>query len=675
MKKLVALAVAAVVALTGLAGVGSSQDAAAADVTVHTPTVDSTSYIKNPGMGWQLYIEEFDWEFIDADVFWGLVDEHAWAATTLYLRVPWSRMEPTEGNYAWNVDENYKAVVDEARERGIRLAFRIVPDSQDVHMQATPQFVFDAGATGYATASNSAFKTPFVTDAIFRTKFNAFIAAFGEQYNDSAVVDYIDANGLGWWGEMSSVRNGQTREVLEWITGEYAKAFPDVMLAMNYPSGFNKGDQDAMIEKYDLAIRRDGLGSTQWMNEAEKQEIANKFLQGTAIIGENCYQNMTLRETSCDASFKKPSMNGMLQRVVDDALKVRANTLDLRWPATDVPLWLSEEHFGVWQDFAVNGGYRLAPTRIEAPTSVVVGEQFFITQNWVNGGVGRLPNRTGGWHDKYRVSYALLDSETGEVAAQSVDLRSNPGDWIKGQNYTNQVRARFSGAPAGTYTLGYAIVDTSKGNAPAISLAVCDGIDNDCDASVEGIAVVDNPRWHELGAITVTERVAATVTASTTATATASTTATVTSSTTATETASTTATATSSTTATATVTTTATTTATATAAASTTATATSSTTATATTTATVTVTPSTTSKPTVKPTVSYPADVYNTPGFHFVNGRHWYTRCEAYSQTTRCFTDIWGTQVSKVNGTWVQKNGWVFNNLTYLPSPRSLWKG
>ena len=56
-----------------------------------------------------------------------------------------------------------------------------------------------------------------------------------------------------------------------------------------------------------------------------------------------------------------------------------------------------------------------------------------------------------------------------------------------------------------------------------------------------------------------------------------------------------------------------------------------------------------------------------------VNGRHWWTNCEPYSKTTRCFTQIWGTQINLVNGAFVRTDGWLFNNLTYLPSPRALW--
>lgn len=82
--------------------------------------------------------------------------------------------------------------------------------------------------------------------------------------------------------------------------------------------------------------------------------------------------------------------------------------------------------------------------------------------------------------------------------------------------------------------------------------------------------------------------------------------------------------------------------------------------------------PSSTVTVTAPPTA---VDLYSTPGYHFVNGRQWFTACEKYSQTTRCRTSIFATQVTEVNGRFISKNGWVFNNLTYLASPRALWKG
>ncbi|GAB3813369.1 hypothetical protein GCM10028820_07990 [Tessaracoccus terricola] len=69
-------------------------------------------------------------------------------------------------------------------------------------------------------------------------------------------------------------------------------------------------------------------------------------------------------------------------------------------------------------------------------------------------------------------------------------------------------------------------------------------------------------------------------------------------------------------------------------------------------------------------------NLYTTPGERTVNGRQWRTTCEKYSHSQRCRTEIWATQVVKENGRWTQRNGWVFNNLTYLPmlQPHS-WVG
>ncbi|MDO5734946.1 MAG: leucine-rich repeat domain-containing protein [Propionibacteriaceae bacterium] len=67
-------------------------------------------------------------------------------------------------------------------------------------------------------------------------------------------------------------------------------------------------------------------------------------------------------------------------------------------------------------------------------------------------------------------------------------------------------------------------------------------------------------------------------------------------------------------------------------------------------------------------------DVYTTPGQHRLNGRDWRTTCEPYSQTTRCRTEIKATQVTQVNGRFISRTDWFFNNLTYVQSPRSLWE-
>ncbi|MCC2594583.1 metallophosphoesterase [Tessaracoccus sp. OS52] len=81
--------------------------------------------------------------------------------------------------------------------------------------------------------------------------------------------------------------------------------------------------------------------------------------------------------------------------------------------------------------------------------------------------------------------------------------------------------------------------------------------------------------------------------------------------------------------------------------------------------------------PSARPTAfpgNGPRVPYEVPGFHNVNGRWWHTECEPYSQTIRCRTSIWATSVAQAGGRFVQSNGWVFNNLSYLPYlSRAAW--
>lgn len=68
--------------------------------------------------------------------------------------------------------------------------------------------------------------------------------------------------------------------------------------------------------------------------------------------------------------------------------------------------------------------------------------------------------------------------------------------------------------------------------------------------------------------------------------------------------------------------------------------------------------------------------VYNQPGVHLVNGRYWKTECNMYSaDIVRCSTSIWGAKVESHDGRYYDHEGWVFNNLTYLPSAESKWAG
>ena len=124
----------------------------------------------------------------------------------------------------------------------MRLSFRIVVDGRDQGLN-TPQYVFDAGAHWYKDpgptneATALARKSPFPDDKIFQEKYTKFIEALAQEFNDPDKVDFIDAYGLGKWGEAHTMiyeDHSKKKQVFEWITDLYSRCFTKVPLVINY---------------------------------------------------------------------------------------------------------------------------------------------------------------------------------------------------------------------------------------------------------------------------------------------------------------------------------------------------------------------------------------------------------------------------------------------------------
>lgn len=459
--------------------------------------VDNTKPLINPGMGWIMYVEEFERAegFADPSAYWNTVDPYKDSAAGVYLRIPWSRLEPTEGHYAWQDDQAYQAIINGAKERGIKLAFRIFIDSQDVHRQATPEFVFSAGARGYRHG-NSPFKNPYIDDPVFRTKFENFLQAFAQEYDDAANVEFIDMNTIGFWGEMHNLRSrngGVSQELwdntIQWLDEAYNRAFQKVMLVMNYANsahGYNAIDR---VVENGAIIRRDGVGSTRWFSNIEKNKIKAVFPK-RIFVAENCYQAFTVRATSCDNSFRP--LRQMLERVVNQSLDLHANYIDLR-KAVDVVTWVRDNKDLV-DKFGIQGGYRIAPVEItktvlepadtdreetgnsnnhDALDSTSNSNQNAETTNfsitWKNFGVGRLPNNVSGWNGRFALKYRVVNA-SGEVV-KTLDSSLDPGTFIKDSPKSETITLADK-IPAGIYSLETAIVDTYTGDKPAVRLAL-----------------------------------------------------------------------------------------------------------------------------------------------------------------------------------------------------------
>ena len=237
------------VGLLFLTGSVSAQTTGSEDSTIPGNYIvnilpETQKLVRNPMAGWAIYgsagVTSDFWTQIDKMSVPGLgaTVKASDYASILYIRTGWADLEPQEGLYAWDNNAIIKMLIDGAKARGLKLAFRIVEDSRDKPRNFTPTYVRDAGAQGYVTQTGSvSVWSPYPDDPIFQAKYEKFIKAFAAKFDDPDVVDFVDGYGLGKWGESHTVLylNAANRQsVFDWITNLYLANFKKVPLAINY---------------------------------------------------------------------------------------------------------------------------------------------------------------------------------------------------------------------------------------------------------------------------------------------------------------------------------------------------------------------------------------------------------------------------------------------------------
>lgn len=441
-------------------------------------TEDTLSVLKNPCNGWGVY-DDANGPVQNADEYWKEQDEAARKyASFFYVRWRWSDMEPEEGKYAWLYDENYKKLIKGALDRGLKLCFRVYTDSQDNLYQSTPEYVRKAGADGYMAKDfyGKPVWTPYPDDGIFLDKLEKFVKAFAAEYDNPAIVDFVDAYNIGFWGECHSInlkRKGQEQleKVFDRISGIYSENFKNVMLVLPFGSqvGF-EAEKRIAIDGKGYSMRRDGLGSM-WFSNRE-QEITQEMYGKTLMIGESCWwqsSSDSIRPFASDKKYKLNTWRDVYELTCKQAIEHHFNTLDLR-EIPETTGWTTRAKDLV-EKFAVNGGYRIHPISVTCPVEMTVEDSVFIKHKWINTGNGYLPNNVKNWRFKYKPAFALIDSN-GKPVKVFVDNDAEPSLWLN-NNATDYVfNIRMGGVKAGKYKWAVAIVDTEHGNRPGIKLAV-----------------------------------------------------------------------------------------------------------------------------------------------------------------------------------------------------------
>ncbi|MBQ1649136.1 MAG: beta-galactosidase, partial [Bacteroidales bacterium] len=160
---------------------------------------DNGKALVNPGMGWMLYyysniLDTYGSRLEPSDVvadFPGM--------STVFLRLPWSFLEPEKDRFNWEIIDT---PAQRWLEKGYQVAFCITA-TENWTRQGTPQWVFDEGAKYYEVGG---FTEVDYDDPIFLAAVEHMVEKMAARYDGDPAVAFFAIGAYGMWGEGHTVR-------------------------------------------------------------------------------------------------------------------------------------------------------------------------------------------------------------------------------------------------------------------------------------------------------------------------------------------------------------------------------------------------------------------------------------------------------------------------------------
>jgi hypothetical protein len=383
-------------------------------VVVRPP--DTGQALVNPGMGWTLhYYSNIIKNYGSKLEPWDTLDD--WPGlSVIYLRVPWSFLEPREGEYNWSL---FDTPAQRWIAKGRKIAIR-VSSSESWMRYATPKWVQEAGATGVdfefgkGPRPGGPLWDPEYLDPVFLQKLDRFLAALARRYDGNPNVAFIDIGSFGMWGEghtgfSSRLNEDQTLAVVRKHIDLHLQHFKHTLLCISDDvAGPSKPGRHFPAMDYALSkgvtMRDDSILVQPPPNSWYHAEMAEQFWPRLPVI---------LEHEHYGSSKQRGAWSGdLLLKSIED---YHASYMSIHWWPREE---LSENRVAVDR---INRrlGYRLQLREISWPASVALGQPFVVNSMWANAGVAPC---SGGafW------SLTLKDEKGGIVSThvdESVDVR------------------------------------------------------------------------------------------------------------------------------------------------------------------------------------------------------------------------------------------------------------
>lgn len=410
---------------------------------------DNGHALINPGMGWVFHyydnkLEEFGRELGSDDALDGFP-----GMAVAYLRLPWSVLEPQEGQIRWDLIDT---PAQTWLRHGKRIAFRFTSAESQEPVFATPEWVKKEGAKGVyfepgRVAVQSKHWEPDYGDAVFLAALDRFLGKIAARYDGKPWIDFIDVGSFGVWGEGHTLYSSRPYdfETVRRIIDLYRKNFPHTLLVCNDDFTL-QGRGEALIDycqDHGLTLRDDSILVGRDENAYLSAALAQKFWRTRPVILESQYYDI-------------PRDNGYWDkgRKYAEAVEAyHASYVSAHWHAYE---FLKENSALISR---INGrlGYRLVIDRVALPESLLSGRPNSIGYEIHNAGVA--PCLKGGY-----VAFTLRSAGSSSREKTLVDRSFNvksvlPGDLLKSRSF----ELNTGSLPRGNYDLWLSIGD-SEGN-------------------------------------------------------------------------------------------------------------------------------------------------------------------------------------------------------------------
>lgn len=397
----------------------------ATNETITVRPADTGEALVNPGMGWTLQfysnlIENYGSKLEPSDT----LDD--WPGlSVIYLRVPWSFLEPKEGQFNWTL---FDTPAQRWIAKGKKIAIR-VSCSESWWRYATPKWVQDAGAKGVnfnfgkGPAADGKLWDPDYLDPIFLEKLDRFLTAMARRYDGNPNVAFMDIGSFGMWGEghtgfSRQLNEEETLAAVKQHIDLYVKHFKNTQLCISDDvAGPTKPGRHFPAMDYAIAkgvtMRDDSILVQPPPKSWYHAEMAQEFWPHTPVI---------LEHEHYGGSKQRGAWSGdLLLKAIED---YHASYMSIHW-------WPREELNENRETInRINRrlGYRIQLKEIRWPAEAKLGEPFDVETAWANAGVA--PCYGGGFW-----SLTLKDAKGGIVAAlvdERFDMKelavSQPGE-------------------------------------------------------------------------------------------------------------------------------------------------------------------------------------------------------------------------------------------------------